>query len=140
MRLINYILGKDEGGLVPLNNHFEGFFDFPHRAISGLGKDAELITKEDAKNVYVKTSLPGLEPKDIKVEVKKGRLVISAKKETSKKEQGKNYYHYVASSGSFYREVVLPGEVDGKKIKTEYKGGTLSVTLTKKEIRRKTGK
>ncbi len=88
---------------------------------------------EDEDNIYVEADIPGMEPKDIKVKMKGNSLVISAKKEATKEEKKKNYYHSERFQGSFYRELDLPSSVDASKIKATHKNGVLKVILPKKE-------
>lgn len=104
----------------------------------GLSLGEEIFTpsvdiSEDKDNIYVECDLPGLEQKDINLSVKSGSLCISGKKEESKEEKKKNYHRVERFSGSFYREVALPTEVDTSKIKANYKNGVLKILLPKKE-------
>ena len=88
---------------------------------------------EDKDNIYVEADIPGFEQKDISLNLKGDTLIISAKKEETKEEKKKNYYRCERYQGSFYREVILPSNIDASKIKAGYKNGVLKVTLPKKE-------
>ncbi len=88
---------------------------------------------EDKDNIYVEADIPGFEQKDISLNLKGDNLIISAKKDETKEEKKKNYYRCERYQGSFYREVILPSNIDASKIKAGYKNGVLKVTLPKKE-------
>jgi len=119
-----------------LQNEINRLFDFSYG--KGLTATAALSVpsvdvSEDKENVYVEADVPGLEQKDINVTLRKDSLYITGKKEESKEEKKKNYHRLERTSQSFYREVLLPREVDGSKVKATYKSGVLKLALPKKE-------
>ncbi len=91
---------------------------------------------ETEKEVVAEAELPGVELKDITVEVKDNVLKIEAKKEEKKEEKGKGYYRKEISAGYYKRAVPLPVEVIGEKAEAEYKEGVLKVRIPKKEIKK----
>jgi HSP20 family protein len=95
---------------------------------------------EDKENVYVEVEVPGIESKDVDVNLRKDNvLTISAKKEKKEVADGKNYYRSERYYGEYYREVELPSTVDATKIKAKMKDGILSVTLPKKTAEKEMG-
>ena len=88
---------------------------------------------EDRDNVYVDVDIPGLEQKDIKVNLNKDTLVISGSKQESKEEKNKNYHRIERFQGSFLREIPLDNNIDTSQVKAQYKNGVLHITLPKKE-------
>ncbi len=122
--------------LPALQDEVDRLFDFFYpREIGSL--DAVLVPKvdisEDKDNIYVEADVPGFDQKDIKVSLRDGSLLLSAKKEASKEEKKKNYHRIERSYGNFYRQIPLPGQVDESKVKAVYKSGVLNLTLPKKE-------
>lgn len=86
---------------------------------------------ESDKDIEVTAELPGLEEKDVEVNVADGVLTIKGEKKAEKEEKDKNYHRVERSYGSFYRSLQLPAGVDAAAIKATLKNGVLKVTVTK---------
>ncbi len=100
---------------------------------------AELEETDDAINL--KLEIPGLEAKDLDIEVTEDTVEVKGerKSETKTEEQGmiRSEFQY----GAFDRVIPLPTHVQGDKAKAEYKNGILNLTLPKvAEEQRKTVK
>jgi HSP20 family protein len=97
-------------------------FDF--RAVSWPNVEVN----ETAKEVKVVAELPGLEEKDVNVELTDGLLTISGEKrsETEDKERRFSERYY----GRFERAIPIDG-VDQDKVAASFKNGVLTVTLPK---------
>ena len=94
--------------------------------------DVDIIEDKDA--FRVKADIPGMDKKDIKVEVENGVLSISGEKKEEKVEKDKNhYYHFERSYGSFNRTFRLPDNVSTEHIDAKYANGVLELTLRKSE-------
>lgn len=92
---------------------------------------------ETDKEVVAEVELPGVDPKDIEVEVKNNVLRVEAKKEEKKEEKGKDYYKKELSRGYYKRAVPLPVEVIGEKAEATFEEGILKIVIPKKEPRKK---
>lgn len=92
---------------------------------------------EDNSNLVAEVELPGVDPKDIKVEVEKDSLKVEAKAEKKKEEKKKGYYRKELSKGYYRRAVSLPVEVKDKKAKASYEDGVLKVTIPKAKKKKK---
>jgi len=77
--------------------------------------------------------LPGMDEKDITVEMDDAALTIRGEKKAEQEEKGKNWYRREQSYGSFHRIVPLPANVDGEKAKAKFKQGVLTITAPKRE-------
>lgn len=86
---------------------------------------------ENDKSVQVTTELPGMDEKDIEVNISRDVLTIRGEKKVEKEDVGKEYYLMERSYGSFHRTIPLPVEVDADKIEANFKNGILKVTLPK---------
>ncbi|MFQ3455185.1 Hsp20/alpha crystallin family protein [Bradyrhizobium sp. BEA-2-5] len=88
----------------------------------------KLEVKETAKEVKVIAELPGLEEKDVNVELRNGMLTISGerKSETEDKERRFSERYY----GRFERSIPVD-DIDQDKVGASFKNGVLSVTLPK---------
>jgi len=80
----------------------------------------------------VSAELPGLDEKDVTVELEDEVLTISGEKkeETETKEQG--WYRTERHYGSFRRVIPLPTDVEAGKAKAVFKRGVLSIEIPKK--------
>ncbi len=95
---------------------------------------------EDDKNFKVECEMPGLGEDDVHVQIKDGLLTIRGEKETSRKDQDKNYLLREISYGSYERSILLPDTVDIDKATASFKKGMLWVSIPKlasekKEVR-----
>ncbi len=90
---------------------------------------------EKDNSVIVKADIPGIEEKDLNVEVEGNILTISGEKQEEHKTNSKNYHRMERSYGSFTRSVTLPENIRQDKIGADYTKGVLTVTIPKsKEI------
>lgn len=95
---------------------------------------------ETDKEVVAEVESPGVDPKNIEVEVKNNVLRIEAKTEKKKEEKRKGYYRKELSKGFYKRAVPLPVEVIGEKAEATYAEGILKVIIPKvapKKVKKK---
>lgn len=86
---------------------------------------------EDNGKVIAEVELPGVDPKNIEVEVKDNYLKVEAKAEEKKEEKKKGYYRKELSKGYYKRVVPLPVEVIGEKAEASYEEGILKIVIPK---------
>lgn len=88
---------------------------------------------ENKKGLEVTAELPGLEEKDIEVELTSDHLILHGEKSEETEEEGDNFYHRERRFGSFERRIALPWEVDPEKVKAEatFKKGVLTIQVPK---------
>lgn len=93
-----------------------------------------LDISEDDHNFMVAVELPGMEEKEIDLEIKDGNLLIKGEKKFERDEKSKEGYHLVERSyGSFLRTVPLGFDVEPQAIEAVYKKGVLKITVPKPE-------
>ena len=88
---------------------------------------------ENEDTVVVKAELPGVDKKDIKVDLKDGVLTLSGERSHEKEVKEENYYRKERAFGRFHRSFAVPAEIDPDKIKAEFKDGVLKVEIPKPE-------
>lgn len=86
---------------------------------------------ETDKGYEVVAELPGMEQKDINVELKDDVLTVSGEKTEEREEKEKSYHLSERRFGSFRRTFRLPSEVDQDKITADFKDGVLTIGLPK---------
>jgi HSP20 family protein len=116
---------------------FNHFWRTPH-LLSGKGT-RELATwspaatdiKETDDKVIATFDIPGVDKKEIELNVDDQSITVKAEKKAEIKEEGKGYFRHERSYSGFYREFPLPTEVKPEESTAEYKDGVLHVTMPK---------
>ncbi|HZP78878.1 MAG TPA: Hsp20/alpha crystallin family protein [Pseudolabrys sp.] len=88
------------------------------------------VTETD-KEIEITAELPGLEEKDIQVNVADNVLTIKGEKKAEKEEKDKNFRLVERSYGAFSRTLELPEGVNADAIKASIAKGVLTVTIPK---------
>jgi HSP20 family protein len=86
---------------------------------------------ETDKEIELTAELPGLEEKDVQINVADNVLTIKGEKKAEKEEKDKNYRLVERSYGSFERSLQLPDGVDADAIKASIDKGVLKVVVPK---------
>lgn len=84
------------------------------------------------KAFEVNVALPGIDKKDVKIEVQNGCLIVSSEKQYENEEKNKNWMRREYGYASFQRMFQLPEGADHDKIQAEMKDGVLSIKVAKK--------
>ena len=88
---------------------------------------------ETEKEVTIDAELPGIDKKDVKVEVHNNTLTISGERKDEKKTEKTNCYRVERHYGKFERSFTLSDAVNANNIAAKYKNGVLSLALPKTE-------
>lgn len=102
----------------------------PHLRFPSL-KTPRMDISETKKDIIAELELPGVDPKDIEVEVKNNVLKVQAKKKEKKEEKKEGYYRREISAGFYKRTFPLPVEVKGERAKATYEDGMLKIVIPK---------
>ena len=89
---------------------------------------------ETENELVLKADVPQMELKDIDLQLENGTLTLRGERGFEQEQNGRGYHRLERGYGSFVRAFTLPDTVDADKVKAEYKGGVLTVTLSKKEV------
>src|SRR5512144_109601 len=102
--------------------------------IAGNGATALMpsmdVTETD-KEIEITAELPGLEEKDVQINIADNILTIRGEKKAEKEQKDKNYRLVERSYGSFERTLELPEGVNVDAIKANISKGLLKVTVPK---------
>jgi HSP20 family protein len=90
------------------------------------------ISETDGQ-VQVRAELPGLEAKDIDVDVSGDILTLRGEKKMEEEKKEERYYCRERYRGSFQRSFQLPSGVESDKVNAEFKNGVLTINLPKSE-------
>jgi HSP20 family protein len=93
----------------------------------------KIDVKEDEKTYTVRADIPGVSKEDIQVDIDDDQVSLRAEAKQEKEEKKDEKVVYSERSyGMVSRSFTLPGAVDEKGARAEYKDGVLSLTLPKK--------
>ncbi|MCA2656408.1 MAG: Hsp20/alpha crystallin family protein [Microcystis sp. M015S2] len=88
---------------------------------------------ETPEAVQLKLEIPGMEAKDLNVEVTADSLTINGERKSEIKTEEEGFTRTEFRYGKFHRVVPLPVQVDNNNVTAEYKDGILNLTLPKAE-------
>ena len=90
---------------------------------------------ETDKGFEIALEVPGIDSKELSLEVKDNILTVSGERKFEEKEEGKNFVKVERSHGKFSRAFRLPDGTDEKRITADCKNGVLTVTVPKSEAK-----
>jgi HSP20 family protein len=129
-----------------INRMFDDFFRDPFAPLTfrepALGGEftPRVDVVESDKDFKVTAELPGMEPKDIQINLEKDTLTLSGEKKSEHEEKQKGYHRIERSYGTFQRVIPLATEIDEEKVDAQFKNGVLTITLPKTPAAVKTAK
>ena len=114
---------------------FDDFFDIPmfdRRELRKLNNMMKTDVKERDNDYVIDVELPGINKKDVNLDLRDGYLVISAHREHNMNENDKkeNYIRRERSYGSFSRSFYV-GNVKEKDIDAKLENGILYIVVPK---------
>lgn len=89
--------------------------------------------KDEGDQVIVRAELPGINTKDLDVEVTKEAVSIAGQHRHEQKSESNGFFKSEFRYGTFRRVIPLPVAVQNDKVQAEYKDGILTLTLPKVE-------
>lgn len=84
---------------------------------------------EHAHKLTFKVEIPGMEEKDLKVEIEDNTLVVSGERKVEKEIKEEHFRRKERRYGAFSRSFTLPVSVDTDKIEANYANGVLAIEL-----------
>jgi len=80
-------------------------------------------------NLVVRADVPGLEPKDIEINVLQNVLTIRGERKSEKEVKSEDYLRREVSYGAFERRMSLPEGTKADNVKANFKNGVVEVTI-----------
>ncbi len=87
---------------------------------------------EDTHKLIFKVEIPGMEEKDLKVEIEDNTLTVRGERKMEKEIKEEHFRHKERHYGAFSRSFTLPASVDAEKIEANYVNGVLAIELPKR--------
>jgi HSP20 family protein len=125
-RLINW--KNNWGNFFRMPNLFEDNFFCANDTII---PDINLSETQNGYKILVE--LPGVDKKDIQVDVKDKYLTVKAEKNDEEVENDENYYRQECSCGLIQRIIKLPDNIKEETMEAKYINGVLKITVKKNE-------
>ena len=131
------VAARDYNPFTSLQREIDRLFDdftrgFPAPGTFGKqGLVPSMDVTETDKQIQITAELPGLEEKDVQINVADNVLTIKGEKKAEKEEKDKNYHLIERSYGSFSRTLELPAGIKADQITASIAKGVLTVTVPK---------
>ena len=122
--------------LMPRKNDFDifgGFFDDPFFSESRHNEIMKTDIKEGEKEYTLEIEMPGIKKENVKIELSKGYLTISAENNNEVEEKEDNYIRKERHYGSFTRSFYVGDKVKMDDINASMDNGILCITVPKEE-------
>ena len=87
---------------------------------------------ETEGEIVVKAELPGMDRKDIQLNLENNVLSLRGERKFQKETKDDNYHRIERSNGVFSRSFSIPATVDEERIRADYNDGVLKIVLPKK--------
>ncbi len=82
----------------------------------------------------ITVEIPGVDEKDVSVEVHDNTLTISGEKRHEVEDKQRDFYRIERSYGSFRRVLTLPDDADQERINATFRKGVLTLSIPKKAV------
>jgi len=88
--------------------------------------------KETQDTFVIKADLPGVEDKNLDVNLHNGVLTVAGHRDSEERKEGETFALYERQYGSFTRSFALPDVADGDRINAKLEAGVLTLSIPKK--------
>ena len=116
-------------------NEFDRLFDrlwgFEYNLPRAKKSDLRFRVNEDKNSYFIETDLPGVEKKDIDINISDDIITVSGERKISKNQDENLVQCGHSNYGHFKEEFYLPEDVNIDKITAEMKNGVLSIEIKK---------
>ena len=128
--------------LEQMKRSFETFNSFLDSFMGSSAKGAEkkydfipaINTREEDNAYIIEVDLPGVDKKDIDIDIQDNTLVISGERKLKEEQKDDEYYKIESVYGKFERRFTLPEDADVAKIDAKSVDGVLEVKIPKKKV------
>jgi HSP20 family protein len=135
MAIVRWDPGRELDSLQSdMNRLFDSFFG--GRTANGVSArrwipPMDLV--ETGDHLVLRADLPGMDEKDVQIEVKDGVLTISGERRSESESKEEGFYRVERAAGSFSRSLSLPDGIDPDRVTAKFDRGVLEVKIPKPE-------
>ena len=122
--------------LMPRKNELDLFGGFFDDSFFNESRNKELMKtdiKEGENEYTLEIEMPGIKKENVKIELSKGYITISAENNNEVEEKENNYIRKERHYGSFTRSFYVGDKVEMNDINASMDNGILSITVPKEE-------
>jgi len=83
------------------------------------------------QEIIIKSTIAGVKPEDLKISLHNDLLTIKGQRKEENDIKEEDYFYKECYFGSFARSIILPAEVDNRKVDAILENGILIITLQK---------
>ncbi len=83
------------------------------------------------KKIIIQSTIAGVKPENLNISLNHDLLTIRGKRDAGDKIKDTKYLYQECYWGNFSRSIILPSEVDNKRIDAELENGVLTIILKK---------
>ncbi|QLE56403.1 Hsp20/alpha crystallin family protein [Nostoc sp. TCL26-01] len=99
----------------------------------GLTRVPAAELQETAEAIHLRLEIPGVDAKDVDLQVTDKAVYISGERKSTTKTEEKGVFKSEFHYGKFQRVIPLPTRIQNTNVKAEYKDGILNLLLPKAE-------
>jgi len=82
--------------------------------------------------IIIKSTIAGVEPDNLKISLHNDLLTIKGRRSIKEIVREEDYLYKECYWGPFSRSIILPSEVDNKKVEADLENGVLTISLYKR--------
>jgi HSP20 family protein len=106
----------------------------PKFAMASDHRRIEMASESKTSELLLRAEVPGINPDEMKIEVKDGVLTISGEHHEDRVEEREGYVHHETHYSSFSRSITLPPAVDAEHLETHIEDGKVEVHVENGKI------
>ncbi|MGA8943584.1 MAG: Hsp20/alpha crystallin family protein [Thermoactinomyces sp.] len=113
-----------------INRAFERFFDNPvwEKPVPLM---PAINMRDDGNQYTIEAEMPGLEDRNIDIEIHGNQLVIKGEHELQEEKRAEKMVISERKYGSFHRSITIPQDANLDKIEANYENGVLMIAVPK---------
>ena len=126
--------------IMTLRDRMDKLFEESLNRLKEVGDEMSHSSWSPAVDIYetidsmiIKVEIPGVDKKDISVEVRDNSLHLKGERKFEENANEENYQRMERSYGIFSRVFALPTTVDQDNVKATFNNGVLEITIPKSE-------
>ena len=122
-----------------LKNEFNYSSDYPENNTENTSHSKQNWSpaadiKEDESKYVLLLDIPGVDTKNIDIQMEKDVLTIKGERDSEKHSEQKDFKHIERQHGEFHRRFSLPEGVNTDAIQAKTDNGVLTINIPKQEI------
>jgi len=118
-----------------ISDLFDDFFTVKNGSLYDSDYMPAIDVKEDEKNIFVKADMPGIDEKNLSVNIEKNILTIKGEMSEERRDaKDKKVLITERKYGSFQRSIRLPEGIDPNGTTARFKNGVLSIDIPRVKV------